>query len=112
MSSSAFPSELGSHAWGRVAQPPALDRVAAVYDAGENTVVVGTNDGREIRITAWRDRSTGEYVAQYERLSVVRSGDQKLRVWAQTPAYERCVSRDIHACLEAAILEVDRVQVY
>jgi hypothetical protein len=83
-----------------------------VYDAGESTVMVETNDGREIRITAWRDCSTGEYVAQYERLSVVKSGEQKLRVWAQTPAYKDCASRDIHACLEAAILEVDRVQVY
>jgi hypothetical protein len=113
MSSSAFSSELhpgrahggGDHASG-------LERIAAVYDVGENSIVVVTNDRREIRITAWRDRSTGRYVVQYERLSVITSGGQQLRVWAQTPVYERCASDDLGACLEAAVLEVDRVKVY
>jgi hypothetical protein len=112
MSSSAFPSGLGSRAWGGLDHAPAFDRIAAVYDVGENSIVVATTDGREIRITAWRDRSNGRYLAQYERLSVLTSGGQKVRVWAQTPAYERCASQDLRACLEAAVLEVDRVQVY
>jgi hypothetical protein len=113
MSSSAFPSELDSRTMhGGGDHAPGLARIAAVYDVGENSIVVATNDRREIRISAWRDRSTGQYIAQYERLSVITSGGQQLRAWAQTPVYERCASNDLHACLEAAVLEVDRVQIY
>jgi len=33
-------------------------------------------------------------------------------VWAQTPAYQACTADDLEACLEAAVLEVNRVHVY
>jgi hypothetical protein len=89
-----------------------LDKIVAIYQIGANTVVVETTEGREIRITAWFDRRTGQYVADFERRSAVTSGGQQLRVWAQTPAYARCVAEDLVGCLEAAILAVDRVPVY
>jgi hypothetical protein len=89
-----------------------LDRVVAIYQAGTNVVLVETRDSREIRITAWFDRRTGHYVADFERRSSVTSGGQQLRVWAQTPAYARCVADDLIGCLEAAVLEVDRLPVY
>ena len=89
-----------------------LDKIVAIYQIGANTVVVETTEGREIRITAWFDRQTGQYVADFERRSTVTSGGQQLRVWAHTPAYARCVAEDLVGCLEAAILAVDRVPVY
>lgn len=89
-----------------------LDRVVAIFQAGPNTVLVETRDGREVRITVWFDRSTGRYVAEFERRSAITSGGQKLRVWAQTPAYPKCVADDLTGCLEAAILEVDRLPLY
>ena len=55
---------------------------------------------------------SGRYVADFEKRSAVSIGAQKLRVWAETPAYPRCVSDDLVGCLEAAILEVDRMPVY
>jgi hypothetical protein len=51
-------------------------------------------------------------VSEYERRGVIRSGGQELRVWAQTPAYRRCTADDAASCLEAAVLQVDRVNIY
>jgi hypothetical protein len=89
-----------------------LDRVVAAYEVGQNCIVVETGDGREIRITAWRNMASGEYFADFERRSLVRAGGQELRVWAHTPAYKRCAADDLKTCLEQAVLEVDRVHVY
>ena len=89
-----------------------FDRIVAAYEVGENSVVVETHEGREIRITAWRDVNTHEYVAQYERRSVVNTGGKELLIWVHTPAYRRCTAADIEGCLEAALFEVDRVHVY
>jgi hypothetical protein len=89
-----------------------FDRIVAVYEVGENSVVVETDDGREIRITAWRDLSTHEYVAEYERRGAVRSGGNELQIWVHTPAYRRCTADDMEACIEAALFEVDRVRLY
>jgi hypothetical protein len=33
-----------------------LERIASAYAIGDQSVVVETTDGREIRITAWHDR--------------------------------------------------------
>jgi hypothetical protein len=89
-----------------------LDRIVTAYAIGEHSVVLETTDGREIRITAWHDRAAGTYVSEYERRGVVRSGGHELRVWAQTPAYKRCTADDAASSLEAAVLEVDRVNIY
>ena len=89
-----------------------LDRIEAAYAVGEHAIVLETSDGREIRITALYDRARDKYVADYERRSVVRSGNKEVRVWAQTPAYKRCTGDDAASCLEAAVLEVDRTNVY
>jgi hypothetical protein len=89
-----------------------LDRIEAAYTVGDHAVVLETTDGREIRITALFDDARGKYVAEYERRSVVKSGNKELRVWAHTPAYQRCTADDAASCLEAAVLEVDRVSVY
>jgi hypothetical protein len=89
-----------------------LERVVTAYAIGDHSVVLETTDGREVRITAWHDRAAEKYVSEYERRGVVRSGGHELRVWAQTPAYKRCTADDAASCLEAAVLEVDRVNVY
>jgi hypothetical protein len=88
-----------------------LDKIVAIYQVGDSCVVVETSEGREIRITAWLDRRTRQYVADFERRSAAPGGGQ-LKVWAHTPAYARCVADDLLGCLEAAILAVDRVPVY
>ena len=89
-----------------------LDKIVTIYQVGTNTVVVETNEGREVRITAWFDRRTGEYVADFERRSAVTIGGQQVRVWAHTPAYALCASDDLLDCLETAIVGVDRLHVY
>jgi hypothetical protein len=89
-----------------------LDKIVAIYEVGEKSVVVETSEGREIRITAWFDRRTGQYVADFERRSVVTSEGQQFRVWAQSPAYARCVADNLPGCMKAAVLAVDRVPVY
>ena len=89
-----------------------LDRIVTAYAIGDHSVVVETTDGREIRITAWYDRARNRYVSEYERRSVVKSGGHDFRVWAQTPAYKPCTADDAASCLEAAVLEVDRVNIY
>jgi hypothetical protein len=88
-----------------------LDKIVAIYQVGDNTVVLETSEGREVRVTAWLDRGTGQYVADFERRCAL-PGEGQLRVWAHTPAYPRCVADDLLGCLEAAILAVDRVPVY
>lgn len=88
-----------------------FERVKAIYEVSENSVVVETIEGREIRISAWLDRRTGQYVADFERRATVTCGEQRLTVWSQTPAYVRISADDAAGCLEAAILEVDRVHV-
>ena len=106
-------SEIGTHEsfvdWDELS---GLDRVVAIFQAGPNVVLVETRDSREVRITAWFDRRTGRYLAEFERRCAITSGGQKLRVWAQTPAYGKCVADDLVGCLEAAILSVDRLAVY
>jgi hypothetical protein len=89
-----------------------LDRILAIYQLGPNTVVVETKENRQIRITAWFDRRGGRYVADFERRTEVMSGGNKVRVWAHTPAYPPCESPDLVGCLEAAVVEVDRMPVY
>ena len=89
-----------------------LERIVRAYSIGDNGVVLETVDNREIRITAWYDRARGTYVAEYERRIVVKSGGHDYRVWAQTPAYKRCLADDAASCLEAAVLEVDRTNIY
>ena len=89
-----------------------LDKITTIFQIGANTVVVETAEGREVRITAWFDRQTGRYVADFERRSTLTNGGTQFRVWAHTPAYARCVADDLVSCLEAAILAVDRVPVY
>jgi hypothetical protein len=88
-----------------------LDKIVAIYQVGDSTVVVETNEGREVRITAMLDRRTRQYVADFERRTALPGGGQ-LKVWAHTPVYPRCVADDLLGCLEEAILAVDRVPVY
>jgi hypothetical protein len=89
-----------------------LDKIVAVYGVGDDCIVVRTADARDIRITAWRNLATGEYVADFERRSTIKSGAKDMQVWAYTPAYARCTGADRQSCLEAAVLEVDRVYLY
>jgi hypothetical protein len=89
-----------------------LDKIVTIYQVGTNIVIVETNEGREVRITAWFDRRKGEYVADFEKRMNVTSGGQQVKVWAQTPAYARSASDDLVTCLETAILAVDRLHVY
>jgi len=89
-----------------------LERITSAYAIGDHSVVVETTDGREIRITALHDRARDKYISDYERRSVLKSAGNDLRVWAQTPAYKRCTADDAASCLEAAVLEVDRINVY
>ena len=89
-----------------------LDKIVAAYEVGDDCIVVHTTDGRDIRITAWRNLATGEFVADFERRSTVRSGSKEMQVWAYTPAYARCTGEDRRSCLEAAVLQVDRVHLY
>jgi hypothetical protein len=95
--------------WGELS---GLERIVSAYSIGDHAVVVETAAGREIRITAFLDRAGEKYVSEYERRSVVKSGGHDFRVWAQTPAYKRCTADDAASCLEAAVLEVDRVNIY
>jgi hypothetical protein len=89
-----------------------LDGLVAAYEISPQCVVVETREGREIRITARRDLSTGKYVSEYERRGSVSTKENTYQVWAQTPAYQACTAGDLEACLEAAVLEVNRVHVY
>jgi len=88
----------------------AFDKIVAAFES--NSVVVETCDGREIRITAWRDLSTHQYVSSYERRTKVKSGMQEVHVWAHSPAYRQCISDDIETCLEEALIEVDRARLF
>jgi len=90
----------------------AFDKIVAAFEVGANSVVVETCDGREIRITAWRDLNTHRYVSAYERRTKIKSGMQDVQVWAQSPAYKQCIADDAESCLEAALLEVDRARLF
>ena len=89
-----------------------LGGLVAAYEISPQCVVVETGEGREIRITARRDLSTGKYVSEYERRGSLTSNGGTYQVWAHTPAYQACTADDLEGCLEAAVLEVNRVHVY
>jgi hypothetical protein len=91
-----------------------LDKVVAIYGVGENTVIVETNDSREIRITAWKDLKTGDYLPDFERRGTVHAGGGKeFHVWSHTTVYGRPEpAPSLQACLEAAVHQVDRMHVY
>src|SRR5436309_765263 len=88
-----------------------LDGLVAAYEVSPQCIVVKTREGREIQITARRDLVSGNYVSEYERRGSVSTRDNTYQVWAQTPAYEICIADDLETCLEAAVLEVNRVHV-
>ena len=89
-----------------------LDKIVAVFGVGNNVVVVETSDGREIRITAWRDLKDGRYSADFERRGTVRNDGREFHLWAHTTAYGTVSSDSLQGCLESAVLQVDRVHVY
>ena len=89
-----------------------LGGLVAAYEISPQCVVIETGEGREIRITARRDLSTGEYVSDYERRGSLDTNGNTYQVWAKTPAYEICIADDLEACIEAAVVEVNRVHVY
>jgi hypothetical protein len=51
-------------------------------------------------------------VADFERRGGVKTGGRELQVWAHTTAYGECSGDGLQSCLEAAVLAVDRLQVY
>jgi hypothetical protein len=112
MTSPAPRSDLANESFVDWDELSGLDRIVSIFQIGANIVVVETAENREIKISAWFDRRTGQYIADFEKRSAVSSGGQQMRVWAHTPAYPRCVAADLVGCLEAAILEVDRMPVY
>jgi len=77
-------------------------------------VIVETNDSREIRITAWKDLKTGDYLPDFERRGTVHAGGGKeFHVWSHTTVYGRPEpAPSLQACLEAAVHQVDRMHVY
>jgi len=111
--SAEFDAEGGTRAatvdWSDLA---GLDQVVQAYLIRDNMVVVELSDGREIRITAWLDLSTGRYVSEFEKRTALSNSGRTLYVWAKTPAYLRMVADDAQSCLEAAVLEVDRRHVF
>jgi hypothetical protein len=88
-----------------------LDQIVKAHLIGINTVVAELADGREVRITAWLDLSTGRYAAEFERRTALSSAGRTLYVWAKTPAYMPTIADDAQSCLEAAVIEVDRRRV-
>jgi len=89
-----------------------LSGLAAAYEVSPQCVVVETEDGRHVRITARRDLSTGLYVSEYERRVSLSNHGHTYQVWAHTPAYEECTAERIEACLEAALEAVAGTHVY
>jgi hypothetical protein len=75
-------------------------------------IVLELADGREVRIAAWLDLSTGRYVAEFEKRTALSNAGRTLYVWAKTPAYMPTIAEDVQSCLEAAVIEVDRRRVY
>ena len=89
-----------------------LDQIVKILALGDTVVVVELSDGREIKISAWLDLSTGKYVSEYERRCSFSSSGRTLHIWSTTPAYKPMIADNAAACLEAAVLEVDHMRVY
>jgi len=89
-----------------------LDQVVKILALGDNVVVVELSDGREIRISAWLDLSTGKYVSEFERRCPFSTSGRTLHVWSKTPAYKPLIADSAAACLEASVLEVDHLRVF
>jgi hypothetical protein len=89
-----------------------LDQIVKILALGDNVVVVELSDGREVRITAWLDLSTGKYVSEFERRCSFSSSGRTLYAWSTTPAYKPVIADTAAACLEASVLEVDHMRVF
>ena len=111
-SSAALQGPLSSWSHGDGNDLAAFEKIIAAFEVGANSVVVETCDGREIRITAWRDLNTHQYVSAYERRTKIKSGMQDVQVWAHSPAYKQCTADEASSCLEAALIEVDRARLF
>jgi hypothetical protein len=112
MSSAAYPGDATSLSFVDWTELSNLDRIVQAKSVGNFAVILRTTDNREIRITAMRNLATGEYVADFERRSTIRAAGQEFQVWSQTRAYRRCTGADVESCLEAAVVEVDRTNVF
>jgi hypothetical protein len=84
----------------------------SAYQIGRETLVVHTTEGREVRITAKHDLRTGTYRAEYERRARLLNGDTTYSVWALTPAHKPCVTADPETCLQQALRDINKVQLF
>ena len=84
-----------------------LEHLTGIHQLGGRSLLAETGDGRQVRISASRDPSTGEFVSGYERESLIRSEGDEYRVWELTTSYRAHSATDVEACLEAALAEVD-----
>src|SRR5438128_2165435 len=54
-----------------------LDKIVTIYQVGTNTVVLETNEGREVRITAWLDRPYDDEKGPRRHITVVTSPNER-----------------------------------
>jgi hypothetical protein len=89
-----------------------LDQIVKILTLGDNVAVVELSDGREIRITAWLDLSSGKYVSEFERRCSFSNSGRTLYIWSKSPAYKPVIAESAAACLEQSVLEVDHLRVF
>ncbi|NLO90195.1 MAG: hypothetical protein GX088_07745 [Clostridia bacterium] len=81
-----------------------------IWGYGPNTIVVNTNDGRCIKITAAkniRSGGTSIYYSEYEEMKEIQVGDKTIRVWVVAD-YPWREGETIEQCLLEALVFVDR----
>jgi hypothetical protein len=86
---------------------PVDGRLVWIRQVGGTTLVVGTENGQQIRITAMRDPATRKFVSSYEATSRLFAEGSGSLVWEKTSDYRPRESEKLEGCLQSALEEVN-----
>jgi hypothetical protein len=86
---------------------PVDGRLVWIRQVGGTTLVVGTENGQQIRITATRDPVTRKFASSYEATSRLFAEGSGSLVWETTSDYRPCESERLEGCLQSALEEVN-----
>lgn len=93
--------------------PELYENISEIYETGNQSVKVVTNDGRTVKVTACKilRGPTVNYIADYEQLVCQEVNGQSIRIWSQA-SYPSAYSETAEKCIRYAMGFVDSQRLY
>lgn len=93
--------------------PELYENISEIYETGNQSVVVVTNDSRTVKITARKvlRGPNANYVANYEQLVSQNVNGQCVRMWVEVH-YPFAQGKTIEDCIKYAMWFVNNERIY